>query len=52
KAAMFMYLNPVFAAVLAGLFLDERLSVFHFIGGLLILLGLLLTTREPAPRKA
>ena len=52
KAAMFMYLNPVFAAVLAGLFLDERLSVFHFIGGLLILLGLLLTTREPASRKA
>lgn len=52
KAAMFMYLNPVFAAVLAGLFLGERLSVFHFIGGVLILLGLLLTTREPRPRNA
>ncbi len=52
KAAMFMYLNPVFAAVLAGLFLGERLSVFHFIGGLLILLGLLLTTREPRVRRA
>lgn len=52
KAAMFMYLNPVFAAVLAGLFLGERLSVFHFIGGILILLGLLLTTRPPRASKA
>ncbi|WP_166266934.1 DMT family transporter [Marinobacter caseinilyticus] len=49
RAAMFMYLNPVFAALLAGLFLNERLSVFHLIGGLLILFGLLLTTRQPRP---
>ncbi len=48
---MFMYLNPVFAAVLAGLFLDERLSLFHLAGGLLILAGLFLATRSrPASR--
>lgn len=51
RAAMFMYLNPVFAAVLAGLFLGERLSVFHLMGGLLILAGLLLTTREPGRKR-
>ncbi|PHQ13779.1 DMT family transporter [Marinobacter profundi] len=51
RSAMFMYLNPVFAAVLAGLFLDERLSLFHLAGGLLILAGLFLATRSrPAPR--
>lgn len=48
RAAMFMYLNPVFAAVLAGLFLGERLSMFHLFGGILILVGLILTTRQPA----
>jgi len=52
KAAMFMYLNPVFAAVLAGLFLGERLSIFHLAGAVLILLGLLLTTRPPRDASA
>lgn len=46
RSAMFMYLNPVFAALLAGVFLGERLSVFHLAGGLLILLGLIMTTRQ------
>lgn len=49
-AAMFLYLIPVFAAVLAGVFLDERLQIFHATGGVLILAGLWLATREwPAP---
>ena len=50
RAAMFMYLNPVFAAVLAGLFLGERLTLFHLVGGVLIFFGLLLTTRQPPVR--
>lgn len=45
KAAIFMYLTPVFASVLAGIFLAESLGLFHVIGGLLILAGLLLATR-------
>lgn len=44
KAAVFMYLTPVYGALLAGVFLGERLSLFHVAGGLLILVGLLLTT--------
>lgn len=50
KAAIFMYLTPVFASVLAGIFLDESLGLFHVIGGGLILAGLLLATRTGQPR--
>ncbi|MDK9556122.1 DMT family transporter [Marinobacter sp. M216] len=45
KAAIFMYLTPVFASVLAGIFLKESLGLFHVVGGLLILAGLVLATR-------
>lgn len=45
RSAIFMYLTPVFASILAGLFLNERLGLFHIVGGLLILTGLLLATR-------
>ena len=51
RAAMFLYLVPVFAAVLAVAFLGERLHLFHAVGGLLILLGLWLATR-PVPAAA
>ncbi|MBW4934897.1 DMT family transporter [Marinobacter sp. F4206] len=49
KAAIFMYLTPVFASVLAGIFLNEVLGLFHVIGGLLILAGLILATRAGRP---
>ncbi|PSF09668.1 EamA family transporter [Marinobacter halophilus] len=45
RAAIFMYLTPVFASILAGIFLRESLGVFHVIGGGLILAGLILATR-------
>ena len=47
RAAIFMYLVPVFASVLAWLFLGERLGGYHLAGGALILAGLYLTTRNP-----
>lgn len=49
RAAMFLYLVPVFAAILGGVFLGERLAPFHAAGGLCILLGLFLATRTRAP---
>lgn len=54
RAAIFMYLTPVYASILAGLFLGESLGVFHIVGGGLILVGLLLATRvkRPAFRRA
>lgn len=48
KSAMFMYLTPVFAAVLAWVFLGEVLGWYHLAGGGLILVGLWLTTRNPS----
>ncbi|OZC36210.1 EamA family transporter [Marinobacter vinifirmus] len=45
NAAIFMYLTPVFASILAILFLGETLGLFHLFGALLILAGLLLATR-------
>ena len=44
KAGLFIHLMPVFAAVLATLFLDERLQAFHFVGGALIAAGLYLSS--------
>ena len=51
RAAMFMYLNPLFAAVLAWFFLGERLRGFHLAGGALILAGLYLTTQITRSRR-
>jgi len=45
RAAMVMYLMPVFTALLGWLLLGEALHTFHWIGGALIFAGLLLATR-------
>lgn len=42
RAAAFIYLAPVFSAVLSVLWLGEVLQVFHFIGFVLIVSGLVL----------
>ena len=52
RAAMFIYLVPVFAAVLAVAFLGDRLQPFHAVGGGLSLVGLWLATRPvPVPAR-
>ncbi|MEQ9544469.1 MAG: DMT family transporter [Marinobacter sp.] len=51
RAAMFMYLTPVFASILAGMFLGEHLGMFHIVGGLLILAGLFLATHKTPARR-
>lgn len=50
RSAMFLYLVPVFAALLGGLLLNESLAAFHAAGGLLILVGLYLAARPDASR--
>jgi drug/metabolite transporter (DMT)-like permease len=45
-ASLFSYLMPVFAALLGVLLLGEALYWYHFLGGALTFLGLLLATRE------
>ena len=49
QAISFMYLQPVFTAILAAMFLDERPTLLTFGCGALIVLGLWLVNR-PAPR--
>ena len=46
RAALFLYLIPVFAAILGYIFLGERLAAFHAVGGVFILAGLLLASRR------
>jgi drug/metabolite transporter (DMT)-like permease len=45
-AGLFIHLMPVFGVILAWLFLDERLRVYHVAGIALILTGIALTTRR------
>jgi len=47
-AAMFGYFHPLFTILLAVLFLDERLQLFHYLGGALVLSGVYLAIMEPA----
>jgi drug/metabolite transporter (DMT)-like permease len=44
-AGIFMHLMPAFGVLLAWLFLDERVQLFHLVGIALILAGIALTTR-------
>lgn len=49
RAGPFMYLMPAYAAVLAMLFLDERLALFHLVGFALILTGVMLASAPSRP---
>jgi len=48
-AGLFVHLMPVFGTVLAWLFLDERLRLYHVAGIALILTGIYVTSRAAAP---
>ena len=54
-AGLFVHLMPVFGVVLAWIFLDERLALFHVAGIALILTGIWITSRlgrRPVPAPA
>ncbi len=54
QTGVFLYFMPVYAALLAVLFLDEPLHSFHIIGFLLVLPGVIMAgykqTKKPSPR--
>ena len=53
KAGLFLHLIPVYGAVLAFLFLGERLQAFHFVGVAFIVTGIALTVAfAPKPATA
>jgi len=46
RAAMFVNLVPVFGALFATLFLNERLYGYHLVGGVLVFIGIVLAVRK------
>ena len=48
RSGIYLHLIPPFGAVLAMLFLGERLHVFHVAGFALIITGITLTSRRSA----
>ena len=45
--SMYLYLMPVYATILAYLFLDESISYIHFVGFVMIACGLYIATQKP-----
>jgi drug/metabolite transporter (DMT)-like permease len=48
RSALFIHLMPVFATILAAIFLGERPQPYHFVGIALVFAGIGLTTRRRA----
>lgn len=45
KTGLLLYLSPVYTAGLAALFLGEEIALYHIIGAVLVLPGLLISTK-------
>jgi len=45
-ASIYIYLTPVFAVVLSLIILDERFSWLFWVGGVLIIAGIVITSRS------
>lgn len=51
RTSIFMNLMPVFTAIIANIWLAEAWTVYHSIGGVIILLGILLVQKKDVPVK-
>lgn len=49
STAMFMNLMPVITAGIASVMLNEQLEAYHYIGGGMVLAGVILAQRKPKP---
>ncbi|PSW22056.1 EamA family transporter [Photobacterium sanctipauli] len=47
RTAMFMNLMPVLTAFIASITLSEQLAIYHYIGGSMVLAGVILAQRKP-----
>lgn len=52
RTAIFMNLIPIMTAVVAAIFLDEALHIYHLVGGGMTIAGIILVQRKPAASKA
>tara|TARA_B100000787_G_scaffold150869_1_gene123651 strand:- start:262 stop:678 length:417 start_codon:yes stop_codon:yes gene_type:complete len=46
RAGIFLSLIPLFSTIMAILFFNEKFQFFHFIGSILIIIGLLLSNKK------
>ncbi|ENU18603.1 hypothetical protein F994_02925 [Acinetobacter bohemicus ANC 3994] len=51
RTSIFMNLMPVFTAIIANIWLAEAWTVYHSLGGVIILLGILLAQKKDVPVK-
>lgn len=49
RGSLILYLNPIYIAVMAWVFLGEALAIYHVIGAALVLPGIYLANRSPKP---
>lgn len=54
QASIFINLMPLFSALIAMAYLGERIALFHLVGGVLVLAGVLMaqTLTQPLVRRA
>ncbi|TCM62765.1 drug/metabolite transporter (DMT)-like permease [Acinetobacter calcoaceticus] len=50
RTSIFMNLMPIFTALIASVWLAESWTVYHTIGGVIILVGIILAQRKTAPK--
>ncbi|MGL6011857.1 MAG: EamA family transporter, partial [Shewanella oncorhynchi] len=43
-------LMPIIAAILAAIILDETLAIYHYIGGSMVIIGVMLVQIKPKPK--
>jgi len=52
KSTFYMYLIPVFTAILAIPLLGESIDVYHIVGAILIIIGVTLASRKARPERS
>ena len=50
RTSIFFNLMPILAAILAAIILNETLAVYHYIGGAMVIFGVMLVQVKPKPK--
>jgi drug/metabolite transporter (DMT)-like permease len=52
RTSIFMNLVPVFTAVIASVWLSEQWTIYHTLGGIVILIGIIMAQKKVSPKKS
>ena len=47
RASIYLHLMPILAAILAMIIFNEKLMIYHYIGGIFIVSGIILSNKKP-----